>query len=307
MKNELTGKGYEFVKGQNIWMRPDYEGIPYSDGDVAEKRIGSIIAESVDLSVLSPEFKKHCTDWPSLYHLSSERANLLRPFASRLENSSVLEIGAGCGAITRYLGETCDQVMALEGSLRRAAITKSRVRDLPNVKVVSDRFDMFDIDQKFDFVTLIGVIEYASMFTPGESPVHAMLDYARKFLKPNGQVIIAIENQLGLKYFAGAPEDHLNQVMYGIEGRYLQGQPQTYGRRVLEQILLRVVSLLLNSWPLFLITNCPLQSLPSRGFLPRILMLRTCHYQKGVCQIKTQLILKYLLPRQFQRKVHHFR
>ena len=93
MKNELTGKGYEFVKGQNIWKRPDYAGIPYSDGDVVEERIGSAIAETVDLSVLSPEFKKHCTDWPSLYHLSGERANILRPFASRLEVSSVLEIG----------------------------------------------------------------------------------------------------------------------------------------------------------------------------------------------------------------------
>ncbi len=237
MKNELSGKGYEFVKGQNIWKRPDYTGIPYSDGDVVEERIGLAIAETVDLSVLSPELKKHCTDWPSLYHLSSERANILRPFKSRLKVSSVLEIGAGCGAITRYLGETCAQVVALEGSPRRASIAKSRVRDLPQVTVVSDRFDMFDLDQKFDFVTLIGVLEYASMFTPGESPVHAMLDHARKFLKPNGQVIIAIENQLGLKYFAGAPEDHLNQVMYGIEGRYLQGQPQTYGRRVLERIL----------------------------------------------------------------------
>ena len=237
MKNELSDKGYEFDKEQNIWIRPDYEGIPYSDGDVVEKRIGSAIAETVDLSVLSPELKKYCKDWPSLYHLSSERANILRPFAPELKVSSVLEIGAGCGAITRYLGETCAQVIALEGSPRRAAIAKSRVRDLPNVTVVSDRFDMFDLDQKFDFVTLIGVLEYAGMFMHGESPVHAMLDHVRKFLKPNGKVIIAIENQLGLKYFAGAPEDHLNQMMYGIEGRYLQGQPQTYGRRVLERIL----------------------------------------------------------------------
>ena len=59
------------------------------------------------------------------------------------------------------------------------------------------------------------------------------------FLKPGGRVVIAIENQLGLKYFAGAPEDHLGQAMYGIEGRYRNDQPQTFGRRALERILIR--------------------------------------------------------------------
>ena len=87
-------------------------------------------------------------------------------------------------------------------------------------------------------MTLIGVLEYAKSVHPGDMPAQAMLERVRAFLKPGGCVVIAIENQLGLKYFAGAPEDHLGQAMFGIEGRYRNDQPQTFGRRVLKNILI---------------------------------------------------------------------
>jgi hypothetical protein len=43
-------------------------------------------------------------------------------------------------------------------------------------------------------------------------------------------LVIAIENQLGLKYFAGFPESHLGKVGYGIEDRYTERDPITFGR-----------------------------------------------------------------------------
>ena len=233
----LTSKsGYQLNSQTNIWLRPDYLGIAYSDGNEVEQRIAAIIEQASDITVLSTVLRQHCTDWPSLYHLTSARANILRPFEPDLRGN-ILEIGAGCGAITRYLGECGGKVLALEGSPRRAAIARSRTRDLPNVTVVSDKFDQFQSDQKFHVITLIGVLEYANLFTGGETPALSMLQRIQSMLKPDGKLIIAIENQLGLKYFAGAPEDHLGQAMYGIEGRYRKDQPQTYGRKTLTEML----------------------------------------------------------------------
>lgn len=240
MFNEsLSRSGYIFQEPEGIWLRPGYEGIAYSDGDFIEGRIGAIIAGASDLSVLSAELARHCVDWVSHYHLCSNRANILRPFGELLRNRDVLEIGAGCGALTRYLGECGARVLALEGTPRRAAIARSRTRDLDKVTVVADRLDQFVFPGRFDVITLVGVLEYAPMFTAGDDPVVRMLEQACEFLKPDGALIVAIENQLGLKYFAGCAEDHLGQAMYGVEGRYGAGEPRTFGRKYLVTLLER--------------------------------------------------------------------
>ena len=135
-------------------------------------------------------------------------------------------------------GENGGEICALEGTLRRAEITAARTRDLPNVTVVAESFREFESPKKFDVVTLVGVLEYAGLFfEDAECPARAMLKHARKFLKPDGKLILAIENQFGLKYFAGYPEDHVRQLMFGVEGRYLDSGIQTYGRKALEALL----------------------------------------------------------------------
>ena len=216
--------GYELdsASAHGIWMRRGYGGIDYSDGDEVETRIASIVAAATDLSVLSVELRTHCTDWPSTYHLGSARANLLRPFEGMLRGSTVLEVGAGCGAITRYLGEAGASVLALEGSERRARVARARTRDLPNVNVVAERFEDFRSGHRFDCITLVGVLEYAHQFSADLDAARVMLQRAAALLRPGGRLILAIENQLGLKYFAGAPEDHLGVPMRGVEGLYAE-------------------------------------------------------------------------------------
>lgn len=235
---KLDQYGYSKDSDTGVWVRADFQGIAYSDGDNAENELAQIISNASDVSVLSDELPQYCTDWAKLYHLSATRANILRPF-EHLFKSRVLEIGAGCGAISRYLGECGADLLCLEGSPRRAAMAASRTRDLDNVTVLAERFDDFKIEEQFDVVTLIGVLEYASMFSNAADPALAMLMRVRQLLKPDGHLFIAIENQLGLKYFAGAPEDHVGITMYGIEGRYEHGQPKTYGKKELEDLIAR--------------------------------------------------------------------
>lgn len=232
----LADHGYALDADTGVWQRSGHQSIAYNDGDEPERRVASAIAAASDLGVLSAELRASCKDWPSLYHLSGTRANILRPFQDELRGD-ILEIGSGCGAITRYLGECGANVLALEGSHRRAAMTRSRTRDLDNVTVVCETFDEFQMDRRFDAITLIGVLEYANLFTQDDAPHLSLLRRVRELLKPDGKLYLAIENQLGLKYFAGAPEDHLGVAMYGVEGRYTVNQPQTFGRAALTALL----------------------------------------------------------------------
>src|SRR5204863_10202573 len=106
------------------------------------------------------------------------------------------------------------------GSLARARVAASRCRDLDNVVVLCDNFEAVDIAQRFDLVTLIGVLEYSRLYVGGDDPVQAMLGKARARLAPGGRLVLAIENQLGAKYLAGAPEDHLGEPWVGVMGGY---------------------------------------------------------------------------------------
>lgn len=235
----LADAGYAADVAHDVWVRTGHNAsaFAYSDGDEVEERIAAAIKDSTDVSLQSEQLRGFQVDWPSIYHLSATRANLLRSIGSLFKGASVLEIGAGCGAITRFLGEAGAHVVALEGSPRRASIAASRCRDLPDVAVVNERFDAFAPKQRFDVVTLVGVLEYARMYTAGDDPIQETLRRARDLLTDDGVLIIAIENQLGLKYFAGVPEDHIGRSMAGIQNDYTDRTVVTFGKAELERRL----------------------------------------------------------------------
>ena len=227
---------YSLDVRDDVWMRPEFAQLPYTDGDAVERNLLDVITAAGDIGTLSVELSRAITDWPSRYHLSPARANLLRPFAEILRGRT-LEVGAGCGALTRFLGELKGEVVAVEGSRNRARIAARRCRDLANVAVVCDRIETFEAGEAFDAVTLIGVLEYARVFGAGEDPVREILLACRQRLSPGGRLIVAIENQLGLKYFAGAVEDHALVAMHGINDTYDDRSVVTFGRSELESII----------------------------------------------------------------------
>ena len=150
----------------NIWRIDSELDFKYSDGDTAERYLNDVIMNSQDLTSRSVELEGKIIDWPSEYHLSSKRANLFR--ALNLDGlRNALELGCGCGAITRYLGELNISVDAVEGSPQRAEITQLRCRDLENVNVINANFNELTFPKgAYDAVFLVGVLEYAKNFFP---------------------------------------------------------------------------------------------------------------------------------------------
>ena len=212
------------VAAGGVWARAGEgeEDFAYSDGTAQEAYVLEVVQGASDLSSLSEALDGRIRDWPSEYHLSSQRANLLRPFDySGMER--VLELGCGCGAITRFLGEQGLAVDAVEGSPQRARIAALRCRDLPGVRVIRSNFNALELpDAGYDAVFLIGVLEYAKRFHPQaatpEAAVQAILQRVARALGPGGRVFIAIENRLGFKYIQGATEDHYGVPHVGLSG-----------------------------------------------------------------------------------------
>lgn len=229
----MIDKNYVFNPDFGIWQKKGKHDFAYSDGARVEQALWAILASVSDKSVNSKELAKYQTDWVTTYYFSPKRANLLRPFARLFQPAGkVLELGCGCGAISRYLAESGCELCAVDGSARRASIAALRCSGLNNVTLVVD--DIFALPQlgKFDVVTLIGVLEYACKYG-GSDAALKLLQRARSFLVPGGALILALENRLGLKYFAGIPEDHTGRPWDGVTDAYQKDGVKTYSRKEL--------------------------------------------------------------------------
>lgn len=222
------------MRSDQVWGLPGTEVFGYSDGDAAEEYIGRVLRQASDLSLRSPELGRQIRDWASEYHLSPVRSQLLAGFDID-PNLRVLEVGGGAGAISRYLGENGNEVTVVEGSQRRASLARARTRDLSNVTVINSAFQELQFDEMFDLVVCIGVLEYSAMYFADPQPFQVAMSTLAGF---GNTLLLAIENQFGLKYFAGAPEDHLQRPFVGIEGYHTRPRgPQTMGLQALKDLI----------------------------------------------------------------------
>lgn len=176
--------------------------------------------------------------WPVLYHLSPLRENIV-DWLPIDKNAKVLEIGSGCGAITGKLAEKAGSVTCVELSKKRSLINAYRHQDCGNVTIHLGNFKDIepDLPGDFDYICFIGVFEYGQSYIGTEDPYVDWLKMMRRHLKEDGRIVIAIENRLGLKYFAGCMEDHLGTYFSGIEDYAGGGGVRTFVRSRLERML----------------------------------------------------------------------
>ncbi|HEY8270589.1 MAG TPA: class I SAM-dependent methyltransferase, partial [Pseudobdellovibrionaceae bacterium] len=210
--------------------------ISYSDGEI-ENEILQTLKESSNVSAAATIAIEKQTSWAFEYHLSCQRANLVRHF--NFQGKRVLEIGAGMGAVSRYVAEKCEFLQIVEGTSRRLSCLQERLRDLRNFNVFCGNFKDFKVEEKFDVILIIGVLEYADLYfeDDGEDPFVAFLKKAKSHLKPEGEVLLAIENRLGLKYWAGATEDHTGAFFDGILGYRNAKTVRTFSKKEIRTVL----------------------------------------------------------------------
>ncbi|MDU2063357.1 MAG: class I SAM-dependent methyltransferase [Sporomusaceae bacterium] len=218
--------------GQVVMDYRAYEGFDlYSDG-LVEQEMLRLAKESPDWTHVLGQKR----DWPFLCHFSPARRNLLEWYDFSPE-AKLLEIGAGCGALTGLFCEKVKDVVAVELSKTRAEITAQRHQQCKNLTILVGDLQKINFTEQFDYITLIGVLEYAGKFTPSRQPYLDFLVTVRKMLKPQGKLILAIENKFGLKYWAGAAEDHTGKPFEGVEGYPTSQGIATFGRPELQALL----------------------------------------------------------------------
>ena len=186
MVNKKIGQvklNYAHYKGNDI----------YSDGNIEDVILDACINNR------EKELLYSSVDYAVLYHLSSIRENLIEWYPIN-KDESILEIGSGCGAMTGVLSEKSKFVTCVELSSKRSLINAYRHRQRDNIEILVGNFQDIEADLgKYDVITLIGVWEYSENYIQSDEPFLEMLNVVKKHLTPNGRLIIAIENKMGLK------------------------------------------------------------------------------------------------------------
>lgn len=217
----------------------DYSRYPgedlYCDGAVEDELLR--IAREVPAEQY-PALIREKKSWEVLYHLSDLRENIVAwlPIDKTMK---VLEVGSGCGAITGCLARMAGSVTCVDLSRKRSLINAYRHRDCGNVTIHVGNFTDIepDLPADYDYVCLIGAFEYGQSYIPTPTPFEDFYRIVRKHVRPGGRVVIAIENKMGLKYWAGCREDHLGTFFSGLEDYPGGGAVRTFIKDGLERIL----------------------------------------------------------------------
>lgn len=234
-------KDFLYNQELDIFIHPEKVLTNYRDG--SEDYVLSVLKDAEDTRAYSTGLSKYIKDWPSRYHFSIKRINLMESIKELLNKSSkVLEIGCGTGPVTRWLGEQFTEVDAIEGEQVRALATRHRTGDMENVSVFCGDVlkTSFEADQ-YGLITIIGVLEYIPFHeTGGNTPDSSCMEFLKRMsssLQDDGMLLLAIENKFGAKYFSGCKEDHTGREFDGLID-YPNKSPVTFSRNELQEILI---------------------------------------------------------------------
>jgi len=203
----------------------------YSDGVIENNLLEACKAGTIE------EMLHESNNWSVLYHLSDMRENIIEWYPIE-KDAEILEIGSGCGGITGILSEKAAKVTCIELSKKRSLINAYRHKESDNIEIRLGNFQ--DIEPKlgkYDFVTLIGVLEYSKLYIRHKNPFLEMINIAKKHLKKGGKLFIAIENKMGLKYWNGATEDHTGKQYSGLNDYIDSDEVRTFSRGEIIELL----------------------------------------------------------------------
>lgn len=185
--------------------------------------IDQLIANLID-ETDSEEFEGklgNSDEWQVFYHLSSMRRGLYAWYGFRA-NATVLEIGAGFGALTGLLCDKCSKVVAVENNSFRAQYLEKRYKHRENLDIYSGNImdvlnEILEENKSgFDYIILTGILEKLYL---GKDETDLYIKYLTdlsKVLKQAGCILIAADNRYGIRYFCGSPEMHTKVPFEGI-------------------------------------------------------------------------------------------
>ena len=182
----------------------------------------------------------HRADWCDLLSLGTE--------------STVLDLGAGMGAISQSLATRYQHVYSVEPVEARLKFLRMRFAQegCSGISLIRAGADDLPFQQStFDLIVLCGVLEWLPFARMQDNPRKAQLYYLgllKKLLKPGGVIYVGIENRFTYDLMIGAPDPHIDLKGVAVMPRWMADivckrrlgdryRPYLYSKRGYEKLL----------------------------------------------------------------------
>lgn len=93
-----------------------------------------------------------------------------------------------------------------------------------NIKLDKCNIKNLSLNGEYDYITLIGTFEYVPTILDNYKCYSEFLKRLKKHLTPNGTILIAIDNRLGVKYLTGGKYKNYSYIFEGMEKKIQKGQ-----------------------------------------------------------------------------------
>ena len=168
-------------------------------------------------------------------HLTTITQNILNWYPFKKE-ANVLEIGGNFGELTGMFCKKVKRVVTLESKLEKAKAIAKRNEKVDNLEIIVGELENITLNEKFDYITLIGSLPYVAKANHKTS--EEIISQLQDLLQENGKLLIAVDNQFGIKYFVGNPEPYLEKKFVGLLNyNNEEDKIETYTRQKLIEIL----------------------------------------------------------------------
>ena len=204
LRCSACGKSWPVREGVPRFFEPEYYW-----GEVPQDEAELLVSQARELGWRNAIMQKFPQDRDMQISLMDWQRASWMPLLGLSPDAVALDIGCGNGAITHSVARGVKQLYSLEAIPQRIEFTRTRLEQdgIKNVRLVQATALNPPFQEKvFDLIVVNGVLEWVGEWIQEGDPRDVQLNFLRrlrKMLKPDGVLMVGIENRFGMAALQG--------------------------------------------------------------------------------------------------------